>query len=91
MWRLRRLSAAARLKNTFSRGWMARKLARRTSWPGHELATAVGAYALQYGPGARRAKRAFKGTDTGFAGVRREVFVTALAVGSKLKHGRILK
>src|SRR5262249_54515393 len=80
------ISTPLRFEDSLGRGRVLRQLLGRTPRASHELAAAVRAAASQYELGAGPAEGALEGADASFGRLRREVAVTALAIGTKLKH-----
>src|ERR1043165_4419877 len=81
--------AAAALAHAPAQRRVPRELFRRTSRPGHQLAAAIRAAAGERALHAVAAEGALERADEGLAGRRRQVAVTAFAVGSQLEHGRL--
>jgi hypothetical protein len=80
------LATALRLENPLHRGWKLRELCSGPNGTRREIATAIGAAAAELAVHAVTAECAFKRANHGVRRRRRQIFVTAFAVGSQLKH-----
>jgi hypothetical protein len=78
------------LKHPLDRGWVIGQLGAGAHRAAHQLATAVGAGALQLGVCTVCAKSAFKRANAGIQGSGRQIGVAAFAVGAELEHGDLV-
>ena len=78
------------LVNPFRRGRISGKRRRRTNRPPRKFAATVRAFPTQHGRYTLRAERTLEGADHRVRRFRRQVLVTAFAVGSELQHWGVL-
>ncbi len=78
---------ASGVEHALRRHGVLREPCRGPHGPSNELATTVGAGAVEDVLGAVTAPRAFVGADQDVGGIRSEVAVAAFAAGANLEHG----
>ena len=77
---------AVRVEHAPRAGRVGGQLVGRANWPGHKMAAAVGANAVQHGIDTRRAKRALKRADARLRRIWRQVHIATFARGAEFKH-----